>query len=1371
MNKTSTITIISIVAFIALIGIWQTVKLAPVTTIVVSSDQSDSKTGHEKWQEEHEAKVAKHKKEGYKKSDKPSQYILLKNALMTREGQTTTGYGSNYQQVELTKAKVQSSLTLSKARTKAVAGYDFDERGPGNVPGRTRAVVIDPDDADVWIAGAVGGGIWKTIDGGQSWTNKSTGLTNLAISCMVMAPSNHDVLYAGTGEGWGASGGMIKGSGIYKSTDRGETWEQIAATAANDNFQMVNRLIVDPQDENVLLVANSNDPLYAKFFNSGVLKSTDGGANWTKVLSTEGYAQQIVADPSDFNTQYVSVRGVGVYKSLDAGDTWVSSSKGLLPNGRLEIAVSPVDPNRLFASVVGDVSGTGADLYLSDDAGANWSILTEKDGEDLEFLGGQGWYDNTVLAHPFDKDKVYVGGVNLFLFTIQDGQIEGEPQFIGANENGTDAFMGLVNFDSGQVYGNKIALGSIDASEFVSIEIRFGAGLSQKAHRFEVPEGATSGVGAGDYSYQDYVDVPFEVWDTDNDQQLMVSFRDQQGDGKFNLLAQNSEGDASVQSREYLYVHKVNYDGAAANSSIAVNGGHEFQDMYFFWPFLVEGATWDDTNLPTSTFELYYGQLVKRYKKRDVITDAYGENGGKNSFSQTQGATATEGVHPDNHSLTAVISDATAQEFQIILTGDGGLYKTAVGTNPGFEEGDWTFSGLGFNTTQFYAVDKMGGESRYVAGAQDNGSWMSQENDEGSPTSLYARANGGDGFGVAWNYKNADLLLTSVYYNAIEKSSDGGATFSNATTGLSDSDETNAPFNTKIENVKSDPDLVYAVGASGVWKSTNFGGRWSLSAISEQWALRTFMDVKISRANNNIVWAGGAMTDSESLHVSIDRGETFAATSNYDEVTLGQISGLATHPTEDSTAYVIYSFAKGPKILKTEDLGQTWVDLSGFGTGAVSTNGFPDVAVYDLLVMPHVTTTIWAGTEIGIFESTDAGASWHMLDGDIPAVSVWELRNIDDQVVVGTHGRGIWSVTIDELPTQGFNPVITYVGFSLDGSPSVNYNLEMDVDSVKVTIGGELVYTDKAAKTLGSYEYVSDEPLATGSEIAVIAYSGGQKYVSQYSTPEVLSYGEPVDSYSNDFETTSSDFSGVGFTIVNFGLGSRSIVTLDGYEDNANYVYTLSSPIIVSSDPELNKVEFDQVVIVEPANDYAVVEASLDGKTWVEISERFDASMDEAWNSLFGTTSFPTVDNYRAQSIVLTDHFQAGDEVLIRFRLNSNASVNGWGWAIDNLVIQAEEVLGTSSNTVSSSILVYPNPVTDRMINLQWEEPIRSALTIELRNTSGQLVVREEVSSSDLESGQLRLDLTHTTIKKGMYLMNFKTDKGETLQVQKVLIN
>ena len=170
------------------------------------------------------------------------------------------------------------------AKTQAL---NWVERGPGNVSGRTRGIIVDPDDPnhDTWFAGSVGGGIWKTTNAGDSWTNLTPDLPNLATSTIAMAMSNHNVIYAGTGEGF-FNVDQIDGTGIWKSTDRGASWEQLASTANNKKMQNITRLIIDPSDENVLLVSATPGFYYtasADYPHSGIFRSTDGGVSWNMV--------------------------------------------------------------------------------------------------------------------------------------------------------------------------------------------------------------------------------------------------------------------------------------------------------------------------------------------------------------------------------------------------------------------------------------------------------------------------------------------------------------------------------------------------------------------------------------------------------------------------------------------------------------------------------------------------------------------------------------------------------------------------------------------------------------------------------------------------------------------------------------------------------------------------------------------------------------------------------------------------------------------------------------------------------------------------------------------------------------------------------
>ena len=161
------------------------------------------------------------------------EFALYHEAIRTYDGDEKPAYRPNYQLRELVKARA-----LAKTSFRAIP---WKEHGPANVGGRTRAIVVDVTDTsgDTWLAASVSGGIWKTVNAGQSWTHLTPELPNLAFGSLIQAPSEPDVLYAGTGEGF-FNGDASVGAGIFRSTDRGATWTQLPSTAESVHFRYVN---------------------------------------------------------------------------------------------------------------------------------------------------------------------------------------------------------------------------------------------------------------------------------------------------------------------------------------------------------------------------------------------------------------------------------------------------------------------------------------------------------------------------------------------------------------------------------------------------------------------------------------------------------------------------------------------------------------------------------------------------------------------------------------------------------------------------------------------------------------------------------------------------------------------------------------------------------------------------------------------------------------------------------------------------------------------------------------------------------------------------------------------------------------------------
>ncbi len=267
--------------------------------------------------------------------------------------------------------------------------------GPGNVGGRIRAVL--PIDASTVFIGGVAGGIWKTTNcctPSTTWTAINDFMANLAISSLIVDPTNPNVMYAGTGEGF-SNADAVRGAGVFKSTDGGTTWTQLASTNTS-SWYYVNRLAISPNGVNLIAATGS-----------GLYHSTDGGVTWAQRLS--GNWKDVRFDPTNSNNAVAAGSGYSWYTTGGGGSgTWTAAT-GLPASGRIELAYAPSNPTIVYASVE---QSTGA-IYKSTDSGHTYTVVNAGAG----FQSGQGWYDNTIWVNPTDPNNVVVGGLDLYQST------------------------------------------------------------------------------------------------------------------------------------------------------------------------------------------------------------------------------------------------------------------------------------------------------------------------------------------------------------------------------------------------------------------------------------------------------------------------------------------------------------------------------------------------------------------------------------------------------------------------------------------------------------------------------------------------------------------------------------------------------------------------------------------------------------------------------------------------------------------------------------------------------------------------------------------------------------------------------------------
>ncbi|MDE8652028.1 VPS10 domain-containing protein [Novosphingobium album (ex Liu et al. 2023)] len=320
-----------------------------------------------------------------------------------------------------------ASTSLQPARAESVDSFgslEWRSIGPTR-GGRSIAVGGSTARPLEYFFGAVGGGLWKTTDGGTSWKPVTDGqIASSSVGAVAVAPSNPDVVYIGMGE-HALRGNVIQGDGVYRSADGGKTWTH----AGLKDSQSISRLLVDPRDPDLVYAVVLGHP-YDKHAERGIFRTRDGGKTWKQVLfkSDGAGAIDLTIDPRNRNVMFAAIWDVnrkpwqltsggpdsGLWKSSDGGETWseITRNPGLPAGivGKIGVAVSGADGNRVWALVENREGG----LFRSDDAGATWTKVNDE-----RKIRQRAFYYSRIYADPVNKDVVYA--MNTSFFRSEDG--------------------------------------------------------------------------------------------------------------------------------------------------------------------------------------------------------------------------------------------------------------------------------------------------------------------------------------------------------------------------------------------------------------------------------------------------------------------------------------------------------------------------------------------------------------------------------------------------------------------------------------------------------------------------------------------------------------------------------------------------------------------------------------------------------------------------------------------------------------------------------------------------------------------------------------------------------------------------------------
>ncbi len=305
-----------------------------------------------------------------------------------------------------------------------LSGLEFRLIGPAYNSGRVVDFAVQPDKTQIIYAATASGGIWKTVNNGTTWTPVFDGEGSYSIGCLAMDPSNFNTIWAGTGEN-NSQRSVAFGDGVYRSDDGGSSWKNMGLK----DSEHIGDIVIDPRDTDVVYVA-AQGPLWKAGGDRGLYKTTDGGATWERILhiSDDTGINEVVMDPRDPDVLYASsyqrrrhvwtlINGgpeSGIHKSTDGGATWTELTTGLpkVDMGKIGMALSPANPDVIYAVIEAqrDESGT----YKSTDRGETWKKVSD-------YVAGSPQYYNELVADPVDVDTVYA--MDTWLHRTVDGGV------------------------------------------------------------------------------------------------------------------------------------------------------------------------------------------------------------------------------------------------------------------------------------------------------------------------------------------------------------------------------------------------------------------------------------------------------------------------------------------------------------------------------------------------------------------------------------------------------------------------------------------------------------------------------------------------------------------------------------------------------------------------------------------------------------------------------------------------------------------------------------------------------------------------------------------------------------------------------------
>lgn len=701
-------------------------------------------------------------------------------------------------------------------------------------------------------------------------------------------------------------------------------------------------------------------------------------SQWGRI---SGRTRALAVHPTNPDIVYAGASAGGLWKTTDGGANWNFSGEEFSNNAFGAIAIDPSNPDIVYAGTGESLLGYNPTTYSGDGI-----YKTTNAGDSWTKIGspGEKTHVTDILVHPDDP--------NLIFATLSQGYWHyGSPGTEGVWKS-TDAGATWVK-----------AINSVSSPSY-ELEIH--------PVDHDIIYAGVGGNGS----------VPGIYRSTDRGNSWNKIGSGLPGVGTLNKM----HFDIAESHPNIMFVIIYSSSPAVTRVYKSVDSGETFTQQSpgnNFGGTYDGGANWYDQGwydlmiaVSPSNANLVFTGNVELHKTTNGATFAPVRKLGGNTAWDSP-------MHTDYHKIVFAPSDNN-----VIYVGcDGGVYKS---TDAG---SSWFSVNNGFSTIQFYRISSSYfDETRIMGGAQDNGNFMRQQ-DGDVPWSFVST---GDGMESLFDYTNPNIMYGSTQYGSIYKSTDGGSNIFNVSPPFTDTPAWTVPILMHPTN----HEILYTASRV-VWRTTNGGNSWT--ALTNQVTNDAINTMAQSPVNpDNMILAGsGSYTSNPRIRISTDGGFTWTIITGNIPGAKRYVSRVYFHPTEPNTVFIVRSGFGGSKLLRSEDLGSSWIDVSG---------NLPDIPHNDFMIDPKNTSVYLILNDFGVYMSLDKGENWTYESNGMPIVPAMDFSYYTDGskrlVRVGTHGRSAFQAELNNiiLPVE----LTSFTANASDGKVTLNWKTASEINNM-----------------------------------------------------------------------------------------------------------------------------------------------------------------------------------------------------------------------------------------------------------------------------------------------------------------------------------